>query len=242
MPFPRDIAWDVRRFDSIDSTNTYLLGQARAGAGEGLVAVADTQTAGRGRLGRQWVAPPGASLLMSVLLRPDLPLERLHLVTAVVALAAADAVEEVAGFRPAMKWPNDLLVENRKLAGVLAERDGASVVVGIGVNLNWPSDLPDDLRDIAVAANHVAGKDVDRAAVLDCLLHHLGRRYGDWPAVARDYRRSCATIGRQVRVDLGDESFTGIAADVTEDGHLLVDVGACLRTVTAGDVHHVRAL
>jgi len=202
--------------------------------------VADHQTAGRGRLGRTWVAPPGASLLMSILLRPGLPPERLHLATAAVALSAAAAVDDVAGFRPGLKWPNDLVVDDRKLAGVLTEIDGPNVVPGIGINVNWPPDLPPDLADIATAANHIAGRDVDRDAVLDALLRHLSDRYGNWTDVAREYRRSCVTLHRIVRVDLADESFTGTAADVTDDGHLIVETPACLRTISAGDVVHLR--
>jgi BirA family biotin operon repressor/biotin-[acetyl-CoA-carboxylase] ligase len=212
------------------------------------VAVADHQTAGRGRLGRTWVAPPGASLLVSMLLRPELPVERLHLATAAVALAAADACEAVAGFRPGLKWPNDLVVSDlpgagdgdRKLAGVLAERDGDAVVVGIGINVNWPPDLPDDLAAIATACNWVTGRKVDRDVLLDAMLARLDDRLGDWSAVARDYRRACSTLGRLVRVELADETFTGTAADLSDEGHLLVDVGMCLRTVTAGDVVHLR--
>jgi len=240
------IDWDVRRFDEIDSTNRWVLDQARAGAAEGLVAVADHQTAGRGRLGRTWVAPPGASLLVSILLKPSLAPDRLHLATAAVALSAAAALDDVAGFRPGLKWPNDLIVEgdngapDLKLAGVLTEIDGPNVVPGIGINVNWPADLPADLADIATAANHVAGRDVDREALLDALLAHLSDRYGNWTDVAREYRRSCATLHRIVRVDLADESFTGTAADVTDDGHLIVETAACLRTISAGDVVHLR--
>jgi BirA family biotin operon repressor/biotin-[acetyl-CoA-carboxylase] ligase len=204
------------------------------------VAVADHQTAGRGRLGRVWTAPPGASLLLSLLLRPDLAPDRLHLVTAAVALAGAAACEAVAGFRPGLKWPNDLVVDDRKLAGVLAEADRGAVVVGIGINVNWPAELPEELSTIATACNHVAGAEVDRDALLDALLGRLAPLYGDWPTVARDYRRSCATLHRHVRVDLSDESFTGTAADITDDGHLIVDTGACLRTISAGDVVHLR--
>jgi BirA family biotin operon repressor/biotin-[acetyl-CoA-carboxylase] ligase len=183
--------------------------------------------------------------LLSILLRPDLDPARLHLAVAVVALAAAAAVDEVAGFRPDLKWPNDLVVGDRKLAGVLAEAElsgqaGSGVVVGIGLNVNWPDQLPDDLRAIATAVNHVAGHDVDRDALRDALLRGIEQRYGDWTAVASEYRRSCATVGRHVRVELADETFTGTAADVNDDGHLLVDVGMCLRTVTAGDVVHLR--
>jgi BirA family biotin operon repressor/biotin-[acetyl-CoA-carboxylase] ligase len=174
---------------------------------------------------------------MSVLLQPDLPPDRLHLVTAAVALSGADAVARVAGFTPSLKWPNDLLHEDRKLGGVLAEADLPSVVVGIGINLNWDEPVPND----GVAANQVAGRRVDRTDVLEALLAHLSPRLEDWPGVASEFRRRCATLGRTVRVELADETFTGTAADVSDEGHLLVDVGMCLRTVSAGDVVHLRA-
>ena len=197
------------------------------------MAVADHQTAGRGRLGRTWEAPAGASLLMSVLLKPDLAPERRHLATAAVALAGAAAIEDAG---PNLKWPNDLLIGDRKVAGVLAEVDAGMIVVGIGINLNWEGDPPAN----GIAVNQVVGHAVDRDAVLDALLAALDARYGDWDGVAKEYRRRCATLGRDVRVELADETFTGTAADVTDDGHLLVDVGVCLRTVTAGDVVHLR--
>jgi len=122
MPGPR---WtDIRRFDTIDSTNRYLVEEARAGAPEGVVVVAGHQSAGRGRLGRRWEAPAGTNLLVSILLRPDLPAEQRHLAAAVVALAAAEAVEDLADLRLGVKWPNDLLApDGRKVAGVLAEGD-----------------------------------------------------------------------------------------------------------------------
>lgn len=193
------------------------------------MAVADHQTAGRGRLGRTWEAPPGANLLASFLLRPVLPAERLHLVTAAVALAAADACEAVAGVVPDLKWPNDLLVGDAKLGGILAESALPLVVVGLGLNVGW-----------APPGAACLGADVSRDGVLDALLDRLGERVADWEGVARDHRRRCATLGRDVRIELADETFTGVAADITDDGHLLVDVGACLRTVTAGDVVHLR--
>src|SRR5271168_5153562 len=123
---------DVRRFGTIDSTNRYLLEEARAGAHEGVVAVADHQTAGRGRLGRRWEAAPGANLLVSVLLRPALAPQRAQLGASVVALAAAEAVWAVAGVEVGIKWPNDLLAaDGRKVAGVLAEADvSASTTAG----------------------------------------------------------------------------------------------------------------
>ncbi len=135
----------IRRFTEIDSTNRYLLDEARAGAAEGAVAVADYQSAGRGRLGRRWEAPPGSNLLTSVLLRPVLATDELHLCTVAVALAAAAACEHGAGVAAELKWPNDLVVGGRKLAGILAEAvprgpggAGDAVVVGLGLNVRWP--------------------------------------------------------------------------------------------------------
>ncbi|HLI72506.1 MAG TPA: biotin--[acetyl-CoA-carboxylase] ligase [Acidimicrobiales bacterium] len=140
-------AFTVRRFDEIDSTQRYVVDEARRGAPAGLVAVAGHQSAGRGRLGRRWEAPAGSNLLMSVLLRPALALGELHLCTVAVALAAADACASAAGLDAQLKWPNDLVVGDRKLAGILAEAaagssPGASVeavVVGLGLNVGWPA-------------------------------------------------------------------------------------------------------
>jgi len=196
---------DVRRFDSIDSTNRYLLDEARSGAPEGVVAVADHQTAGRGRLGRRWEAPPGANLLLSVLLRPALDLDQRHLATTAVALAAVDAISGMVvddgsgsvaanssgsglGSAVTIKWPNDLVTpDGRKVAGVLAEADLASavpslpapVVVGIGINVNWPAtdeDLPPELTGAAASLRQVLGAEVDSEALLDALLAALGPR------------------------------------------------------------------
>ena len=256
---------DVRRFESIDSTNRYLLDEARDGAPAGVVAVADHQTAGRGRLGRSWEAPAGANLLLSVLLRPSLdPAER-HLVTTAVALAAVDAIDAVhradgAGATTAVfvKWPNDLVTtDGRKLAGVLAEADLGSgppgrpspVVVGIGLNVNWPAsdaDLPPELSGSAASLRQLTGAPVDREALLGAFLDALGPRVdaldspGGRAGLAAELRAVCSTIGTTVRVDLPDGPITGTATGVSDEGHLVVDVGGVTRTVVAGDVVHIR--
>ncbi|MGH9066429.1 MAG: biotin--[acetyl-CoA-carboxylase] ligase, partial [Acidimicrobiales bacterium] len=170
---------DLRWFDTVDSTNAWLLARAREGAPEGLVAVADHQGSGRGRLGRSWCSPPGASLLVSVLLRPLLDAEHLYLATAVVALAASDACRRETGVSPELKWPNDLTLGGGKLAGILAEADvGASgiraVVVGLGLNANWPPGAEDPaLPPGAVALNQAVGFDVDRGRLLVAMLESL---------------------------------------------------------------------
>jgi BirA family biotin operon repressor/biotin-[acetyl-CoA-carboxylase] ligase len=251
---------DVRRFATIDSTNRYLLDEARAGAPEGVVAVADHQTAGRGRLGRRWLAPPGANLLVSVLLRPGLRPERGQLAASVVAVAAAEAVGDVAGVKVGIKWPNDLLAtDGRKVAGVLAEADVAAsspapgtfppIVVGIGINVNWPeqdTDLGPELVGSATSLCQLAGHRVDGDALLDALLTYLEPRVADLATdlgqarQAADLLARCTTVGTQVRVELAGETLEGTATGITPDGHLTVDVGGQPRTVVAGDVVHLR--
>ena len=254
LPDFRDIRW----FDSIDSTNRYLLEAARGGAAHGVVAVADHQTAGRGRLGRRWEAPPGSNLLVSVLIRLDLPAEDRHLASAAVALAAASAITEETGLTPGVKWPNDLLApDGRKLAGVLAEADLAGppehghppIVVGIGINVAWPlsdADLPETLVGEATSLQQEAGRPVDRSALLSSLLGNLGPRLTllgtpDGRArLASDLRSRCVTVGSRVRVELADGQIEGTATDVTDQGHLVVDTGSGSETVVAGDVVHLR--
>jgi len=242
----------------LDSTNRYVLDEARAGAQAGTVVVAEHQTAGRGRLGRRWTAPAGANLLVSVLLRPTLAPDQLHLCTLSMALAARAACAETTGVRGSLKWPNDLVVGERKLAGILAETvpDGAgrAVVVGLGLNVGWPApegepgadDLPDDLGPVTSLWRE-SGRRLEPGELLTALLGHLDRRLDELDSavgrrrLAAEYRSCCATLGRDVLVTLPGETVTGSVLDITTEGHLLVDVGACIRTITAGDVVHLRA-
>ena len=249
---------EIRWYAETDSTNRCLADAARAGAPEGLVVAADHQRAGRGRLGRRWEAPPGRNLLVSVLLRPSLAAEHRHLCTAVVAMAAAEACSRVADVEPALKWPNDLVVGDRKLAGILAEVVGEepapAVVVGIGVNVGWPAPdgapgeppLPAELQGSATSLWRACGRRHEPRAVLEALLADLEPRVAALAttegrlAQAAEFRRRCSTIGATVRVELDGETVTGQALDVTPEGHLVVDVGACMRTIVAGDVVHLR--
>jgi BirA family biotin operon repressor/biotin-[acetyl-CoA-carboxylase] ligase len=261
---------DVRWVAETGSTNSDVMALARDGAGEGVVLVADHQSSGRGRQGRRWVAPPGSSLLVSVLLRPPAGLAGCIGMTAAVALA--EAVEAVTGCVAGLKWPNDLLVDGRKLAGILAEadwppgitasggwrqpapHDRLPVVVGMGLNVNWPSpgdaagaEVPDEVSEVAVALNRLVGEEVDRVALLVALLRQLELRYTalvqarSAAGVLDLWRQRSATLGQRVRVDLGVDDVEGTAVDVTDEGHLVVEtLEGDRRTFAAGDVVHLR--
>jgi BirA family transcriptional regulator, biotin operon repressor / biotin---[acetyl-CoA-carboxylase] ligase len=245
---------DVRWVAETGSTNRDLLDLAAGGGADGVVLVADHQSAGRGRLDRSWHAPADGSLLLSVLFRPTST--DAHLLTTAVGVAAAEACRMVADVAPLLKWPNDLVVAGadgvvRKLSGILAEStvtDGRLdvVVVGLGLNVNWPDpesgELPDDLASTATALNHVCGHLVDREELLVVLLQRLDHwcRQPAAELVSR-YRSLSATIGARVRVDLGTEQVVGVAAEVTDSGSLLVDVDdGPRREIVVGDVVHLR--
>ena len=251
---------DVRWVAETGSTNRDLLEAAAEGAPEGVVLVADHQTAGRGRLDRSWIAPAGASLLVSALLRPLVGPEDLFLLTLACGLAAADAVEEVAGIRPGLKWPNDLVVADgpladRKLAGILAESHVVNghvdaVVVGMGLNLDWPEELPAELAATAASVNHLTGESVDREQVLVAWLHHYDRHLtaitdeSERAGFLDEVRAASATLGRDVRVENSNGFFDGRAIAIADDGRLLVDCGSDggIVSVTVGDIVHARLL
>ncbi|HEY3671976.1 MAG TPA: biotin--[acetyl-CoA-carboxylase] ligase [Acidimicrobiia bacterium] len=236
--------WRVEWFSTLDSTNRHALDAARTGAPDGLVVVADEQTAGRGRLGRTWEAPPGSSLLVSVLLRRSGDPARAagHVVMA-AGVALAEAVEDVAGVDAGLKWPNDLVVDDRKLAGLLAEADGDALVVGAGCNVNW-EEFPEELVATATACNLEAGHLVDRDALLDAFLDRFATALGAGDAVVDEYRARLATLGRSVRVEHvhdRDRDLVGTAVGITDDGALVVRGEQGIdHPVVAADVHHLR--
>lgn len=235
--------WDVHYVASTGSTNRDLLAMARAGAPAGTVLWAGHQTEGRGRLGRTWQAAPGTSLLASILLDAE-PVP--FLAVARVALAASDACRDLSGVDAALKWPNDLVIGDRKLAGLLAEAETgtAGLVVGIGCNLTWPADpeeRPEDLRDVLAALSFCTAAVPQPAALLDALLVRLdawlARPAG---AVLAAYGDRCATLGRAVRVSLPGRHVDGVAAGITATGALEVATAAGTEVVQAGDVVHLR--
>ncbi len=237
------------------STNDVAKEAALEGAPEGTVVVAEEQTAGRGRLGRRWVAPPGTCLLCSLLFRPALPLSRASWLTMLTSMAAADAIGEQTGLQVDLKWPNDLIVSVagpagetrawRKLAGVLTETEVRGdrldfVVVGTGVNVNVPADLLPDLAPDATSILAETGREVEREALLAAFLNEVERRYtalrsGEEPH--REWAARLATIGQQIRVSTSTATLVGLAEGVDEEGALLLRTAdGVLHRLLAGDV------
>jgi BirA family transcriptional regulator, biotin operon repressor / biotin---[acetyl-CoA-carboxylase] ligase len=233
------------------STNTDLLARAASGAAEGLVLAAETQDAGRGRLGRSWVTPPGTALAFSVLLRPSaVPAARRGWLPLIAGISAAAATRAVSGVDARLKWPNDVLIGDRKLAGILAEATGDAVVIGIGMNvLTSPGDLPAGPGGLRPTSLLASGAPVPREAVLTEILRALGERYARFRAnpdpgrsgLLAEYRDLSATIGQDVRVELpGTAILAGQATGIDGDGRLLVTADGKEHAIAAGDVTHLR--
>jgi BirA family biotin operon repressor/biotin-[acetyl-CoA-carboxylase] ligase len=248
---------EVNVVEQTGSTNADLLAAARAGAPEGLVLAADEQTAGRGRMGRSWVAPPRTALMFSVLLRPaPAPAARWGWLPLLTGLAVVTAVRDLTSINAVLKWPNDVMIEGRKLAGILAEAAADAVIIGTGLNVSLgaqelPPPGPGSLPATSLLLSGAA--DVDGPVLLAAILAELERRYLPWRAAAgdpagirADYLKLCDTIGREVRVELpGGQLLSGEAAGVDSDGRLLVRPASSSPSaeiaVSAGDVVHVRA-
>jgi BirA family transcriptional regulator, biotin operon repressor / biotin---[acetyl-CoA-carboxylase] ligase len=240
------VGWRVRYVVETGSTNADMIPLAESGEPEGAVLVADHQSAGRGRLGRAWRAPPGTGLAVSLLLRPTVPAHRWPWLPLLAGVAVVEALRVQPGTEAILKWPNDVLLGSRKLAGILVERvdgrSGPAAVVGVGLNV---SAAPDGAASLVTAGF----PDVSRDDVLAALLEVFGARYDQWteaggdprPWLALIYRSLCDTLGREVQADVpGRRPVVGQAIDIDDDGRLVLRTDVAEVAVGAGDVTHVR--
>ncbi|WP_433166415.1 biotin--[acetyl-CoA-carboxylase] ligase [Kribbella sp. CA-247076] len=245
---PGSLWTQIDVLDDTESTNAVVAAAALAGASEGLVVTAEHQSSGRGRLGRTWTTPPRSALLTSVLLRPTaVPAARWPWLGLLMPLAVAAAVRRVGELPAQVKWPNDVLVEDRKLAGILLERvDGPAAVVGFGINVTLREVEKPHPAATSLALEGAAT--TDRVTVLAAVLRELATRYQTWADAGGDpagllpeYHELSATLGRLVRVELPDGTFLeGRARDLDADGRLIVDTPGGPRSLAAGDVTHLR--
>ena len=246
--------------DRVPTTMARAAELGEAGAPEGATVVAEEQTSGRGRLGRSWVAPPGTGLLVSVLVRPALAPADLWLVASLAGVALVDAVAELASRAPwrprvGLKWPNDLLLDGRKAAGLLAEASIhggglAWVALGMGANVNQsPEDFPPEVAELATSVALATGARVDRAELLGAWGTRFEAGYRQLGADATQpllaaYRDRLETLGRRVRADrVAGGPVVGTAVDLSAGGNLVVLTGTGARVeVATADVRHLRAL
>jgi BirA family biotin operon repressor/biotin-[acetyl-CoA-carboxylase] ligase len=240
----------ILRYETVTSTNSEVARLAADGADEGLAIVADEQTAGRGRLQRTWSSPKGAGLYFSILLRPRVAADRWPLITFVAALATGDALREAGAVETDIKWPNDLLANERKICGILAEAietpAGRAVVVGIGINLT-NNAFPEELIGIATSVEQESGRKPERETMLAALLNGLMRWYallhepeGAEKIVAAWTSRSSYASDRLVQVTNGDEVLQGVTRGIENDGALRLETVAGIQLIRAGDVQNVR--
>jgi BirA family biotin operon repressor/biotin-[acetyl-CoA-carboxylase] ligase len=233
LPANRIVGRDIRVFNETTSTNDVAEKLARDGVKEGVVVFAESQTKGRGRLGRKWVSPAGKGLWFSVLLRPALrPAEATQL-TVAAATAVARAVQSQTGIAPDVKWPNDLLIGGRKVAGILTEMSAEvdrvnHVIIGIGLDVNQTaSDFPAEVRQLATSLKLERGQPLHRGDLAAAILMELDRDYarvcrGDFAALADEWEARCTTIGQHVSVLVGARRVQGRAESLDDSGALLV--------------------
>lgn len=242
-----DLEFHTLRFDSLPSTNLEAAKRAHEGAAEGLCIIASEQTAGRGRLGRAWISPRGAGIYCSTLLRPSFDQKLWPLITLMTAIAVHDTLLDACGLQADIKWPNDLLHDEKKLCGILAEivetPEGRAIVVGIGINLTNDS-FPTELAGTATSVSAATNNQPDWEQTLRKLQDNFARWYeklkqpaGADLIVAAWSERSTFADGREVRITNADEEFSGTTRGLTQDGALRVETETGdVRIVRAGDV------
>jgi BirA family biotin operon repressor/biotin-[acetyl-CoA-carboxylase] ligase len=248
LPDNQIVGRDIRVFEETNSTNDLAEKLARDGVKEGVVVFAEAQKKGRGRLGRQWLSPARKGLWFSVLLRPDLRPQAATQLTVVAATALARAIRRQTGLTPEIKWPNDILLRGKKVAGILtelsAELDHVKyVVIGIGVDVNLTSaDLPAELRKMATSLRIESGQPVSRPELAAAILRELDADYariraGQFEALADEWEEQCTTIGRTVTIRIGERAQTGVAESLDSEGALLLRTQhGRLERIIGGDV------
>ena len=233
---------EIVYFDETDSTNRQARMLAREGARHGTLVIADTQSAGRGRRGRGWISPAGEGIFMSLIIRPDMPPSQVAKLSLMLALAVSRAIERETGLDAKIKWPNDIVINGRKVCGLLLEMDATaekvdSIVAGVGINVHQTA-FDEEIAHTASSLDLLAGRRVSRSAIVRAFLNEFEQAMTLEDAQMMDaYRARSATIGQRVQVISLSGTYTGTAEGITESGSLLVlDENGEVREVLAADV------
>ena len=240
----------IHHFHTLDSTNSKAYQLALDGAEEGEVVISESQEKGRGRLGRQWFSPPFLNLYLSVILRPKIPPHQASLITLMAAVATADAIQKFSGLLPLIKWPNDILLRDRKIAGLLNEIHSEMdrihfVILGIGVNLNLDERMfSKEIRAGATSLKIEMGQAISRKIFLQTLLQELEKWYTIFmkegsALILKVWRDRAHIKGRRVKVTSFGKALTGVAVDIDSDGALILEtMGGKRERVVAGDIEY----
>jgi BirA family biotin operon repressor/biotin-[acetyl-CoA-carboxylase] ligase len=244
----------IHCYDAVESTNLTAIELAQQGEPEGTVILADEQLSGRGRGSRSWHSPAGVGIYCSIVLRPKMAPAKAQLITLMAGVSIVKAIALRTGLSPRVKWPNDIMINDKKVAGILLESrvSGGQIgysVIGFGINVNNGSaDLPEDIRVNASSLLMELKKPVDRSTLVIEIFSELERLYHrfqreDFPVILEQWRHYSSTLGQRVRIWQKDKATEGIAVDLAEDGGLLVKLeGGKKVVIHAGDVEHLRIL
>lgn len=237
----------IIHYDTVASTNDIAKEIAKKNREEKIVVLAEKQTSGKGRLGRRWISPKGG-VWLSLILRPKLSLEDASKLTFIMSLSVAETIRNMFGLTAEVKWPNDILIKNRKICGILAEANSEdqtleSIVVGVGINANVDlGAFPASLRSGLTSLRRELGHEIKRRDLVQRLLQTFERNYqrmqrGLWKALLQKWKSQAPFLGRQVQVKIFNEIFSGVAHDIGEDGALIVKLeSGKLKRVVAGDM------
>ena len=245
----RLIGGEVLFFNQVDSTNHLAREEALRGAGEGMVILTEFQSQGKGRLGRTWESPPGVNLYASIILRPPIPPPTAPKITLLAGVAGANALARVSGLDARIKWPNDIFIRGKKVAGILSEMEAEGertqfIILGVGVNVNWEKEeIPPSLREMATSLRVEAGKEFSRAVVAAELFEELEREYALFPKegfssrLQREWNRLSWVNQKWATITVMDKKFEGQVLGLDTDGALLlIDQEGNTRRFIAGDV------
>ncbi len=237
----------VLYFEEVSSTQDVAFSLINSGVSEGTIIIAERQTKGRGRLGRKWLSPMGG-LWFTIILTPSISPNYVTLLSLMTGCAVALGIQDITNVRPELKWPNDVLINGRKVAGILVEMLAEAdrlryALVGVGINVN--NEIPKEVSDSAISLQQVLGRGIPRIPLMRAILRRFDELYqrlvrGDVNSILKVWRSLSSTLGRRVIVYLGEKTIEGIALDVDEDGALIVKVNGEVRKVYSGDVVHLR--
>ncbi len=242
---------EIHIFNKTDSTNIQAFKLAANGAPEGSIVIAESQTSGKGRLGRKWESPSDKNLYISIIVRPQIPTLSAPRLTLVAAVALSETFDFIGAPEHRIKWPNDILFKDKKISGILTEMKGDCdnidfIIIGVGVNLNSASDeYPDEIKNSTVSLKEITGREINRLDFLNLFLMNFEKNYldflqGHFPAILERWIKKSAIINQKIKVTDHNKIITGTVTEVTDDGSLIVttDDGTCL--VNSGDINYLQ--